>query len=537
MQNAYTGFSKKTTKQTEPIPGETQIKNDAGGYVYDVGAFKRFERFLILGSEGGTYYVGEAKLTKENALNTIAVIESDGAKAVRTIVEVSDAGRAVKNDAAIFALALAASSKTPATRSLALDSLPKVCRIPTHLFHFLTYVKQFRGFGRGLKRAVGNWYQSQEVERLAYQVVKYQSRDGWSNADALRLSHPKTTDPIRNFLYRWVVDGMEAARAKSPDFSIEIPQILAAFELAKDAPTKELIRLIKDCNLSREMLPTEALKSAEVWEALLEKMPVGAMIRNLGNMSKVGLLTPLSDASRKVVSTLMNKEAINKARIHPIQVLLALKTYAQGKGIRGKGEWEVVDAVKDALNEAFYLSFSNIVPTGKRIVVGVDCSGSMTAHGYGAFSGSLLTPAEAACAMAMVCIRTEQEYQIVAFDTAVRANPQISKNASLESVLKAASGLTGGGTDCGVPIKWAHDLKVKADAFIVITDGQTWAGEKHVSQRLTDYRNALNPKAKFVQITCEASAGSLGNPSDHNVLDVVGFDASVPEAVHSFLLE
>jgi 60 kDa SS-A/Ro ribonucleoprotein len=232
-KNAYTGFNTRMTPQTEPIPGENQIRNNAGGYVYDVGTFKRFERFLVLGSEGGTYYVGEAKLTKENALNTIAAIEADGDKAVQLIRGVSDSGRAVKNDAAIFALALAASAKNPQTRKLALAALPAVCRIPTHLFHFLTYVKQFRGFGRGLKRAVGEWYQAQPVEKLAYQVVKYQSRDGWSNADALRLSHPKTQDAQRNFVYRWIVDGIVEPRRSLRNFHRDSPDC-SGFEIAKD---------------------------------------------------------------------------------------------------------------------------------------------------------------------------------------------------------------------------------------------------------------------------------------------------------------
>ena len=45
----------------------------------------------------------------------------------------------------------------------------------------------------------------------------------------------------------------------------------------------------------------ELLQHAVVWEALLDRMPLNAMVRNLGVMSKVGLLVSGSDAARMIV--------------------------------------------------------------------------------------------------------------------------------------------------------------------------------------------------------------------------------------------
>ena len=59
-------------------------------------------------------------------------------------------------------------------------------------------------------------------------------------------------------------------------------------------------------------------------------------------------------------------ERLHAARIHPIAVLAALKTYAQGKGERGKSTWTPVPQVVDALDAAFYATFQNVEPTGKR---------------------------------------------------------------------------------------------------------------------------------------------------------------------------
>jgi 60 kDa SS-A/Ro ribonucleoprotein len=108
---------------------------------------------------------------------------------VNRIVEISDSGRAPKNDPAIFALALVATHGSNEAKALAFQNLAKVCRIGTHLFHFAEYVNALRGWGRGLRNAAGRWYISREADELAHQAVKYQQRDGWSHGDLLRLAH------------------------------------------------------------------------------------------------------------------------------------------------------------------------------------------------------------------------------------------------------------------------------------------------------------------------------------------------------------
>ena len=52
-------FSTKTTPQSEPIPGTNQVPNSAGGYAWQLDDWARLDRFLVLGCEGGTYYVAE----------------------------------------------------------------------------------------------------------------------------------------------------------------------------------------------------------------------------------------------------------------------------------------------------------------------------------------------------------------------------------------------------------------------------------------------------------------------------------------------
>ena len=155
-------YSTRKTPQSEPIPGKPMVPNSGGGYTFAVDNWARLERFLILGNEGGSYYATERQLTVENARCVEACLAEDAARAVRTIVEVSDQGRAPKNDPAVFALALAAGTGHAAQ---AMEALPKVCRTGHAPVRLRRGRPGFRGWGKTLKRGVADWYDGREARR------------------------------------------------------------------------------------------------------------------------------------------------------------------------------------------------------------------------------------------------------------------------------------------------------------------------------------------------------------------------------------
>ena len=83
--------------------------------------------------------------------------------------------------------------------------------------------------------------------------------------------------------------------------------------------------------------------------------------------------------------------------------------------MRGSGQWAVVPEVVDALNRAFGLAFENVMPTGKRLYLALDVSGSMAAGSVSGIPG--LTPRDASAALAMITVNTEQEVIIRGFQT------------------------------------------------------------------------------------------------------------------------
>lgn len=207
LSSWLTRASNGATPQSQPIPGSNQIANSSDGYSFAIDDWARLRRFLILGSEGGSYYAGEATLTAENANAVLRCIAADGSRVVTKIVAISTAGRAPKNDAALFALALCAAKGDEKTRRDAFQALPEVARTGTHLFHFAAFADAQRGWGRGLRSAIANWYGRQKPKDLAYGAIKYQSRDGWSHRDLLRLSHPTPKNEAQGIIYHWMTQG------------------------------------------------------------------------------------------------------------------------------------------------------------------------------------------------------------------------------------------------------------------------------------------------------------------------------------------
>jgi len=517
---------------------ERQVQNSAGGFTFEVTPWQRLDRWLILGCEGGTYYASERKLAVENAKAIRECLALDGPKTVARIAEISEAGRAPENDPAIFALALAASDANQKTRAAALAAIPRVCRIGTHLFQFAESVNSLRGWGRGLRRAIGAWYESKSVEDLCYQVAKYEQRNGWSHRDLLRLAHPEP-GPSKAAIYRYLVGApcIEDREVKRGERSVtypavpDLPEYLAAFSSLKHADLKQAIQLVRDYRFTHEMVPSEHKNSPEMWEALLESMPMTAMIRNLAKMTQVGLLKPLSADVQIIRDRLGNEQRIHKARVHPIAMLSALKVYQHGHGERGKLTWTPVQQIIDALDGAFYLSFGSVEPSGKRTLLGLDVSRSMECGTIAGVPG--LTPQLASAAMAMVVARTEPQWHMVGFSENMVDVP-ITPRMRLDEAIRAMRAIPFGGTDCALPMLYAAGNKIDVDTFQIYTDNETWFGSIHPHQALKAYRSKSGIGARLAVVACTATNFTIADPSDPGQLDVCGFDTATPNVLSSF---
>jgi 60 kDa SS-A/Ro ribonucleoprotein len=405
-----------------------------------------------------------------------------------------------------------------------MSRLPEVARTATSLFVYVGYTQQFRGWGSGLRRAVAKWYLDKPVDKVAYQAVKYRQRDGYTHRDIFRLAHPQTSDVALQGLGEWILRG-NAENA---------PRIVKGFIEAQTAPVNKLPLLISEYGLSWEMLPTEALNNVKVWEALLDtkgSVPLGALIRQLPRLTRIGVIKSLGGKTSDIVARITDKEELEKARIHPIGLLVALKTYQQGRSDRGDSVWSPERRISDALDKAFYLAFKTITPANKRTLIGLDISASMSWEGTTQTPG--LSARDVSAAISLVITATEPETHTIAFTRSV-SEVNISPNMRLNDVVSKISGLPMGGTDCARPMLYALEKGLEVDTFIVMTDNETWAGGIHPHEALAKYRKATGINAKLVVFSTMATKFSIANPDDPGMLDIAGFDAAAPQIMTEF---
>jgi len=537
--NTYTEFSTLKTPQSQPILGESMEQNNAGGFSYTVDKWQLLKRFLILGTDQGTFYARPQPLTIEAAKNILDCIKEDGKRTVNEIVSISESYKAATNDPAIFALALCTSPKyaSEETRKLAFSKLMKVCRIPTHLFKFVMIAEQHRGWGSGLKHAVANWYKLTPPNKLVYFLTKYKRRGGkqagFSHRDLLKLSHPKNVSTEKNTIFRWAVGKLE-----SLDKAGETPSLnyLRAVEDAATAPTGHLVNLINTYKLPLEVIPSEK-HNHEIYGAILKHAGIEFILRNLGVMTANNTLIHGLGNVSFVYDKFHTKEFLEK--LHPIKILAALLVYKAGSSYSGtkfKKEkaivWKPITAIIDALNDAFRLSFETVEPSGKRILLAIDTSGSMN-HAV-ATDISFMNAYTAAGAIALITAATEKDPFIMHFNT--KASPvNISAKQRLDDVIATLKGLGGGGTNCASPITYATEHKIPIDIFVIYTDSETWQGDIHPTQALDQYRKVMGIDAKLAVVAMAYNRFSVGSSeNDPRVLQCVGLSTDTPAIISMF---
>jgi 60 kDa SS-A/Ro ribonucleoprotein len=519
------------TKQTEKIPGrkKAQKRNNAGGVSFKLDKWGRLQRFLILGSEAGSYYVTASKLTKQNTKNAQKCLAEDGVRFVEIVTDVLVNRRAPKVDAGLFCLVMALKTGDDAARVEAERVFNLVVKTGTHLFSVADDIALWGGWGRRTKRAFASWYTSKDEKALAYQLIKYQQRNGWSQRDVMRKAHPRS-DKL-NDLFGYVTQGKITAA---------LPAQVLAFESIKGATTqREVIGAIKAHRLTWEMIPTQWMKSRAVWEALLVDMPMFAMVRNLGRLTSLGVIAPMS-AGEGVVLNKLSKENVARSRIHPIALLNAMKVYGMGRGVKGSLTWNPSQNVVDALDSAIYFAFGAIHPAGKRTLLALDVSGSM---GAATINGlPTLSAREGSAVMALATLKSEPQVMTIGFTggggysrySATVTELNLSKRGTVQSTINKISGLPFGGTDCALPMLWAQKNNIKFDTFVVYTDNETWAGNIHPSQALVQYRQKMVSDAKLIVVGMSSNEFTIADPDDAGMLDVVGFDTSAPNIMNAF---
>jgi hypothetical protein len=715
--------------QTIGLPG--QIANNAGGYSFPLPLEQEWMRYLIIGSksDNGSYYQcgGAIATTISKCIMAAVSSATTCAHLIRDIVDVSVKGRAPKQEMTMMSLAAAiVFPPDNVCKAQALAAVGQVCRIPTHLFMLVQYIRDLsqdkakpgKGFGKGVRRALTEYYTSRGGLELAVLVTKYKNREGWTHEDLISLLHINPTEmkddggrlvlewimkkdkperkiaanpakgivektlpakmdrteflkklmetptpdretggageskgfmrtianaigsvmggsggggaaapvskkiqvlfevvhpdspmsgslklmvqdiePLQNlkqtiidigigtsFVFRYngaVISSTKSLRdisydpskkiylgagvepvvapvaAPTPapvvtpeheekskktneDFLVETARFLKALvALAKTGEKKDTTTAIalmeNNKKIQREHLPTELLNTPQIWNALLGGMGMTALVRNLGKLSQVGVA---SSRAPEIVKMLTDPKSVKDSKVHPLQILVGMKTYSQGKGDLGTMTWTPNSYITTALSTTFRQSFGNITPTGKRYMIGLDVSGSMST--FMCAGAKNITPREGSVAMAMMTLHAEgaENVHIYGFSSVFyNFNGKIRPEMTIQDAIKATD-VPFGATDCALPmteaLKMYRQNGTAFDVFCVYTDSETYAPTVHPQVALEVYRKETGIDAKLIVVGMTSNCLSIADPKDKNTLNLAGFDTSTPELISMF---
>lgn len=552
--NEYLQEQNRPRTQREKATPE-QVENNAGGFVFQVDNKTRIERFLILGTDGGTYYQSQSDITTQNVNWLTELIQSsveNEALVRRSLVDISTNGRALRNSPAIFTLALL--FKYGKDKDSIKSAVSLVCRTATHLFELAEYFEGLGGWNRTKRTAIANWYLDKTPDEISYQAVKYRSRaianqKPWTHRDLLRLSHPVG---LHQQVGSFILNGEFLSNIEDG-----IPIILVGFQELQKAESVQKVTEILSAypNLPWEALPTKYHREPAVWKQLFENYQLSgqALVRNITRLARIGCFSDTVFA-RNYADRLTNADMIRRTRLHPINYLNALIVHEEGQ-IRRSGighgwpqsrnkDWQTSPIIKDALNEGFHLAFQHVEPANKRVSLNVDVSSSMASN---AASGLDLSAAQVAGAMAMTIARSEPYHEIFGFTTARNERGYrgvgrysqltdlgISARTSISTAMETVQRANFGGTDCSLPMLDAAKNNRKVDTFVILTDNETWHGTVHPYKALQDYRQKMGIPARLVVVACTPTEFSIADPHDSGMLDVVGADSNLPKLISEF---
>ena len=314
------------------------------------------------------------------------------------------------------------------------------------------------GIGRGIRRVFGEYFYSRTGVEIANLMTKYQNREGWNIKDVLKLIHidpkrmkddggrlaiehvfktkeefapilaaaPPTAEPTKTLLNAIKEIHTIAERPLKPATNPSLAG-LSNYQYAEEL--NRIVHLINTVGLCREQLPSQLFKYRKVWEALLlskgangkgKGMPLTALIRNLGKLTtaEIGIIAPFSTIAlqsltptvKHICDRITDAADIKRTRLHPYTILVAMMTYKKGHGDKGGLTWSPNTHIIEALDKAFKLAFQNITPTGKRIKIALDVSGSMSSAYC---TGSpVVSCAVGSVAMMMMTLYVENQHRL-----------------------------------------------------------------------------------------------------------------------------
>jgi len=456
---ALSAYATADTRNAENFPAWT------------MGDSARLEQLAMTGTLGNSFYASAKGLTRD-ALQLLE--RADASALARAIVH----GRQEGFIRTFPILGLLYLSQKDA--GLFQEVFQQVILTGNDLGDFIDLTRRHRGFGRSIKRAIGDWLRTKTTP---YYAMKYRKQ----LADAIRISRFRGTDPI----YAYILDaysnvkGMSAEKLESAYQNC--PELAARrhfLELLEAGKNAEAAQVLREAKLDVDSLTAYYDRfDSVIWSAVAERTPVMRFLKYLAKFARERVDLEQIAAQKLTVDNL------KRAKVFPFRLYTAYKGYmdalpdvdrefkakpfaeALGGPEEKASEFPVLsvgDTIAKVLNDyADQYDWSDFTPF--RWVIAPDMSGSMTSPiGNGNISYATVSGMFTA-----FFNRAPLRVDVLPWNTEVmRYN--VPRFDSVISQINAVTNAVDGGTYMEAPVLAMLSRQIDADYSVFLTDSMEY---------------------------------------------------------------
>ena len=496
----------------------TDIKNEAGGTAYDMGAEHGLAQLAATGCFGNTFYA-TAETQLEKVLKLAEKCSSDFI--ARTAVYARK--QAFMKDMPALLCAVLAARKDPLLNL----AFPLVMDNARMLRNFVQIVRSGvtgrKSLGSAPRRLVRGWLTGRKFDRLFRDSVGQDP----SISDVIKMVHPKPVSKMQANLFQHLIGKMGACERG------DLPELVGDYLHYKwhkndphpegDAPEVP--------DVPFQMLTALKLGKKE-WTDIATRAPWQMTRMNLNTFKRHGVFEDPAMV-KLVAARLANAELVHRARCFPYQLFMAYHAVK-----------DVPHDISEALQDALDASLESIPKTDGQIYVFPDVSGSMTCSVTGGRKGatSQVTCQMVAALVASAILRANPKTVVIPFDSKaheIKLNPRDSVMTNTRILAR----FNGGATNLAAPLNLLNAKGLTGDLCVYVSDNQSWLesngqypgyrypGLRGLNQptgtmQAWEHFKRKSPQAKMVCIDINPYASTQAKERD-DIFNVGGFSDSV----------
>lgn len=251
----------------------------------------------------------------------------------------------IRKDECIFALAYCVRQvNNELLKVTVYNSIADLLITDDDLFKFIMYAtlmnkpteneQQPKGFGRGMKKAVSNWYHKKTPLELANMLGAHRGFYNWTHKDLITMCHVKFDEndeklQIIKAMFNRGVKVLKQVETQEETQTEAMKRLCTIFRLKICENKLDAARMYIENNLEFEHIPAHMYNEPAFWDIVMPTLNYKQLVKIFLTLNDLNLLSNTDELSKKLASQLGKKKLITD--IEPLQLLSVVTGYEKQK--------------------------------------------------------------------------------------------------------------------------------------------------------------------------------------------------------------